>query len=46
VPLIFELLVQLSKKNMLDGLFKEAVEKKKKKHEEKKAAKGGDTEMK
>jgi hypothetical protein len=39
VPLIFELLVQLSKKNMLDGLFKEAVE-------EKKAAKGGDTEMK
>lgn len=31
VPLIFELLQQLAKKNMLEGLFKEAVEKKKKK---------------
>eukprot|EP00347_Sterkiella_histriomuscorum_P021219 403334786 len=37
VPFIFELLQQLAKKNMLDGLFKEAVEKKKKKQEEKKA---------
>ena len=26
VPLIFELLQQLAKKNMLDGMFKEAVE--------------------
>jgi len=31
VPLIFELLQGLAKKNMLEGLFKEAVEKKQKK---------------
>lgn len=35
VPLIFELLKQLGKKNMLEGLFKDAIEKKKKKAEEK-----------
>jgi len=46
VPLIFELLQQLAKRNMLEGLFKEAVEKKKKRVEEKQASKGGDTEMK
>ena len=39
VPLIFELLQQLAKKNMLEPLFKEAVEQKKKKAEEKKAVK-------
>lgn len=39
VPFIFELLQQLAKKNMLEGMFKEAVEKKRKKQEEKKAAK-------
>ena len=30
VPFIFEMLQQLAKKNMLEGMFKEAVEKKKK----------------
>ncbi|TNV72719.1 hypothetical protein FGO68_gene11962 [Halteria grandinella] len=39
VPLIFELLQQLAKKNMLEGMFKDAVEAKKKKQEEKKAKK-------
>ena len=39
VPMIFELLQQLAKKNMLDQLFKEAVEQKKKKQEEKKKLK-------
>ena len=39
VPLIFELLQQLAKKQMLEGLFKDAVEEKKKKHEEKLAKK-------
>jgi len=39
VPLIFEILQQLAKKNMLDQLFKDATEKKKKKHEDKIAAK-------
>ncbi len=39
VPFIFEVLQQLAKKNMLDGMFKEAVEKKKKKAEEKEKAK-------
>jgi hypothetical protein len=33
VPFIFELLQQLAKKNMLEGLFKDAVEAKKKKAE-------------
>jgi len=42
VPFIFELLAQLAKKNMLEALFKEAVEKKKKRQEEKKAAKNKD----
>jgi ubiquitin carboxyl-terminal hydrolase L5 len=37
VPLIFELLTQLAKKNMLEGMFKEAVDAKKKKQEDKKA---------
>ena len=36
VPFIFELLKQLAQKNMLEDMFKEAVEKKKKKQEEKK----------
>ena len=39
VPLIFELLQQLAKKNILETMFKEAVELKKKKADEKKAAK-------
>lgn len=43
VPLIFELLTQLAKKNMLDGMFKDAVEVKKKKQEEKKKKKEGET---
>ena len=38
MPFIFELLAQLAKKNMLEGLFKEAVDKKKKRQEEKKKA--------
>ena len=38
VPFVFELLQQLAKKNMLEDLFKEAVELKKKKKEEKKKA--------
>ncbi len=37
VPFVFELLQQLAKKGMLEGMFKEAVEAKKKKQEEKKA---------
>ena len=36
MPFIFELIQQLAKKNMLEGLFKEALEKKKKKQEDKK----------
>jgi len=39
VPLLFELLQQLAKNNMLKPMFDEAVEAKKKKHEEKKANK-------
>jgi hypothetical protein len=36
VPFIFELLQQLAKKNMIEGMFKDAVEKKKKKKLEEK----------
>jgi len=43
VPLIFELLKQLGSKNMLEGMFKEAVEKKEKAVAEKKESK--DVEM-
>ncbi len=39
MPFVFELLQQLAKKGMLEGMFKEAVEAKKKKQEEKKKAK-------
>ena len=52
VPLIFELLQQLAKKNMLQGMFDEAIEAKKKKEQEKKdkekekEAKAADAEMK
>ena len=57
VPLIFELLQQLAKKNMLDDMFKDAIKvkkeklaaKKKKEEEEKNAGKkdaDGDTKMK
>mmetsp|Transcript_24552 Transcript_24552/g.24146 ORF Transcript_24552/g.24146 Transcript_24552/m.24146 type:complete len:86 (+) Transcript_24552:860-1117(+) len=42
VPFIFELLQQLARKNMLDGMFKEAVEKKKKKLEDKEKEKEKD----
>ncbi len=35
VPFIFELLQQLAKKGMIEGMFKDAVEKKKQKMEEK-----------
>jgi len=57
VPLIFELLQQLAKKNMLDDMFKDAIkvkkeklaDKKKKEEEEKNAGKkdaDGDAKMK
>ena len=46
MPMFFELLQQLAKKNMLDGLFKDATEKKKAKIEAKQKKKEADTEMK
>lgn len=46
VPLIFELLQQMGKKQMLDNLFKDAVQKKKEKQEESKKDKDGDQVMK
>jgi len=45
VPLIFDVLTQLAKKDMLEGLFKTAIEKKKLKADEK-AKQKQDTEMK
>jgi ubiquitin carboxyl-terminal hydrolase L5 len=36
VPLIFDVLTMLSKKNMLEGMFKDAIERKKQKTEAKK----------
>lgn len=47
VPLIFDVLTMLSKKNMLEGMFKDAIERKKQKTEAKnKANASKDAEMK